>query len=252
MGTYLLKIYLVATKDAFQRLQGTWSVLLGMLALACGFVAVTLIGSQLGIIGGFIASLYQAIAITYYLGWLRESSQFRNVRIKELKNLDWSLFQSVISILFIMYLVQWGVAMLSTGMNGSWASVILQLLFVVLLNSLPETLYLTRRDGMDGIQESFSFTTKNWIEWYLPYLIIVSPLLLLGAASLPELLAQTNVFFPAMAVITVPVLLFPGLKLVMLPLGLILAHWFMLFRAKLYQELDTGSRRQRMFKSRMG
>lgn len=251
MGSYLLKIYLLSAKDAFERLKSSWTVLVGLIALAVGFILANIISAQLGVIGGLIRSLYEALAISYYLAWLRESSQYRKVRINELKIIDWGLFQSVISILFILYLFQWGVVMLGTGMNAGWASIILQLLFVVLLNSLPETLYLTRRDGMDGIQESFSFTTKNWIEWYLPYLIIVSPLLLLAGISLPEILAQTNVFFPAMPVITVPFYLFPGLLTLSLPLGLILAHWFMLFRAKLYQELDKGSRRQRMFKSRM-
>ena len=141
--------------------------------------------------------------------------------------------------------------MLGTGMDAGWASIILQLLFVVLLNSLPETLYLTRRDGMDGIQESFSFTTKNWIEWYLPYFIFLSPLLLLGGGSLLLIISQTNVLLPAVPILMIPFFIFPGLQMLCLPLGLILAHWYMLFRAKLYQELDTGSRRQRLFKSRM-
>jgi hypothetical protein len=251
MGSYLVKIYMLAALDASQRIRGSWSAIVGLLALALGLLLINTVSVHLGILGGFLQSIYQAVAITYYLGWLRESSQFRRLRFSELKSFDWGLFQSVISILFILYLLQWGVVMLTTGMNAGWAFAILQMLVVVLLNSLPETLYLTRRDGMDGIQESFSFTTANWIEWYLPYLIILSPLLLMGGYSLPTILAQTHIFSPALAVISVPAILFPGLQVLVLPLGLILSHWFMLFRAKLYQELEGGSRRQRIFKSRM-
>lgn len=251
MLVYLSKIYGTAALDATQRLKGSWPVLIGMLLLVVGFILINSIAAPLGILGGFLRGLAEAFAITYYLSWLQESSQYQRVRLGQLKVMDWSLFQSVISVLFILYLFQWGVTMLTTGIDARWAMNILQLLFVVLLNALPETLYLTRRDGLDGIQESFSFTTRNWIEWYIPFLIILSPMLLQSGASLPLILAQTHVLFPALAVVSVPSYFLPEIPLILLPLGLVLAHWFMLFRAKLYSELDSGSRNQRIFKSRM-
>ena len=251
MVAYLFKIYLDSAQDALYRLKRSWSVLAGIFVLILGFIFVSAIARQLGFIGGILLSIYQALAITFYLGWLRDSRQSQRLRFEDLKELDWGIFQSVISILFILWIFDWVLVMLGTGMESGWSSMILQLLIVVLLNSIPETLYLTNRDGMDAVQESFSFTTRNWIEWFLPYLVLLSPLLLLGGASLPLLLSQANVFFPSVLLISVPSFLFPGLSIISIPMGLVLAHWFMLFRGKLYQELDVGSRRQRMFKSKM-
>lgn len=251
MTAYLLKIYLDSAHDAFIRLKKSWIVLAGILVLILGFLFVSSVARQLGFLGGILLSIYQALAITFYLGWLRDSRQSQRVRLEDLKELDWGIFQSVISILFILWICDWVLVMLGTGMDSGWSRVILQLLIVVILNSIPETLYLANRDGMDAVQESFSFTTRNWIEWFLPYIVLLSPLLLMGGASLPLLLSQANLFFPAVNLITVPSFLFPGLSILTIPMGLVLAHWFMLFRGKLYQELDVGSRRQRMFKSKM-
>lgn len=250
MFAYLLTVYKACARSAWKRLQGGWIVVFGLLALGIGWIAVRIVAQSLGMLGGLLMSIYEAVALTFYLTWMRESVESRKLALSDLKQFDVGLLQSIVSVLFLLYLGSWALTMVTTGIQASWAHAILTMLFVVLLNSLPETLYLNRRDGMDAIQEAFAFTTRNWIEWYLPFVLIILPIVLSGKDWL-ILLSQTNVFFPALAVVIVPFYVLPGLGLALLPFGLLLAHFYMLFRAKLFTELEQGSRRQRIFKSRM-
>jgi hypothetical protein len=249
--TYLKDLYINTFFEAARRFKGSLRVVLATCVLAILWQILLPLISPLGMAGGFLRALIEAACLTFYLGWLRDSLSQTKVSFADLKEFDWSLFQSVISILFILFLAQWALQMLTTSMDAGWSFFILQLLFVVLLNSLAEVLYIARIDGWQGVQESFNFTQRNWIEWYLPLLPLVLPLAIYSY-SIVAVFAQMHVLLPTAFLLEYLRLLGnPGPFLfVILPALLALSHFIMLFRGVLFKELEGGNRRQRIFRAK--
>ncbi len=246
---YLKGLYLSCISQALKRTRNSLVVLIGVCCLVVVWYMSAGFFSQLGIAGGFLRALLEAACLTFYLSWVRDSLQQNRVRISDLKEFDWGLFQAVISVLFILFLLQWVVTMLVTGMDAGWVYFILKLLFVLLLNSLPEVLYISRIDGWSGVQESFSFTYRNWIEWYLPTVLLLAPVGL-QFDRLAVIFAKAEVLLPTSILLEYPDL-FAGSPLLMMlsiPVLIVFSHFMMLFRGVLFQELEGGNRRQRIFR----
>jgi hypothetical protein len=93
------------------------------------------------------------------------------------------------------------------------------------------------------------------IEWFLPFLILVSPWLMLSSASVIHTVAtQTDPLFPVLLIVQAATVFghhyldLAGVAVTLL--SLVLANWFMLFRLTLFKELANSSRRQRAFRAR--
>jgi hypothetical protein len=108
----------------------------------------------------------------------------------------------------------------------------LTMMELIVLNAAPEVIYLKRSSGgIETIQRSFSFLQENWIEWFLPNVLILGFVWLVINGTIP-------VGALPLPVITVPVL------------GGALLHVVMVYRGFLFQTLDGSTHRQRMFRFR--
>lgn len=252
MFQYLPELYLKIIIDAWRRFQGSLILVPAQLVLFCGYILISIAASPFGILRGLIVYIAQAAALTFYLGWLRDAHSSYKVRWRDLKEFDWGLFQGIISILFILWIFEWVLKMLTTGMHISWPFYMLQICTVILLNSLPESLYISRYEGLQAVEESFNFTQRNYIEWFIPYLVIFIPIILYTGLSVESLILNSQIFYPPATFIMAAGILGDGevSQYLFLALGMAFAHFYMLFRARLYLELESGNRRQRLFRTR--
>jgi hypothetical protein len=124
---------------------------------------------------------------------------------------------------------------------------VVTLILLVILNPIPEVIYLGRSDGLGMFQESLDFLRENWLEWFLPLLLLT--ILSLGF-PLPFMspLQVGQLGFPFMSAAG---LLTGSIEsLFWNVLGMLLLFALMVFRGLLFRALFGSSRRQRIFRSR--
>lgn len=247
--TFVLKSYQRCGLDATKALIRNWLLLVGSVAAVVAFVVANQFFSGFGIGGAFLLGFVQIVLLTYYYGWVADSVQKERLRPSTMLQLDYPLFFHVISVAFLLWIARMIVNAVAQSAGAPWIMDLLQLGIVVIFNAIPETLYIHRYEGLHALSHSAEFTRENWIEWFLPFVVILLPLLLVSPEYVLALLANSEELLPASVVVTSWINAGQFSSWPLGILGLIVASWFMLFRGFLFQELESGSLRQRMFRS---
>jgi hypothetical protein len=243
-----VQMYRQAAAETWQRIARNWWV--GLLPLLYG-VILLFTGSfafQLGMIGGFIFGLVSAMCTSSYLFFLAGVVNGQRMIPSELGE-SWRPYLSpVITILFFLFLVRMALSVTLPPVEASQdVAFIVTLILLVILNPIPEVIYLGRSDGFGLLQESVDFLRENWVEWFLPLVFLT--ILSLGF-PLPFFspLQVGQLGFPFMSATG---LLAGSLEgIVWNILGVFLLFALMVFRGLLFRTLFGSSRRQRLFRSR--
>jgi len=240
-----IQMYRQAAMETWQRLQRNWWV--GVLPFLYGgilFFAALFVFS-LGMVGGFIFGFISAMCSSSYLYFIAGIVNGQRMRPSELGE-SWRPYLSpVITVLFFFFLVQ----LILSSINTPQGTVVLvTLILLVILNPIPEIVYLGRSDGFGMLQESFDFLRENWLEWFLP-LILLTVLSFAFPVPLFSPLQVGQLGFSFMSISG----LFSGSieNLLWEALGAFLLLLLMVFRGLLFRALFGSSRRQRLFRSRL-
>lgn len=226
-------------------------------ASICAFLVFTLtmivLGqAQMGIVGGFVAGLVQIALLTVYYHWIRQCASGGALKREELIYFDYALFSAIINVGFIFFIAQF---LLQTSLqteSARWILPVINLAICIIFNPVPEIIEEHRGDGLWSLREAYEFVLENWIEWFVPFVLILLPWIWLSPAGPLAALSATDPLLPGIILIR-EAQLFAGRSLGMVVgiiLGVILANWFMIFRALLFRELSTGSRRKRAYRMR--
>ncbi|MCO6430767.1 MAG: hypothetical protein J5J00_07890 [Deltaproteobacteria bacterium] len=245
-----LQMYIECVKSASWAVIRNWPMLIGVIAAFFLFeVAVDKL-VFFGHAGRFGAGILAAALISVYYLWLAEAASGNTITLKRLPAFDWGLFLSIISVSFILYII-WLVTSPYQMQNAASAAII-NLLIIFLFNAIPESIYLHRSESIAAFSKAINFTKENWIEWYLPFLLLLLPIFLRSSDPIAVLLSFSTMLAPLLPA-TVIIYSWSGVAAQWVPAplallcGLVIGNWFMLFRGFLFQELDSGSRRRRMF-----
>ncbi len=216
---------------AFKGLQrNAWTLLLPM-ALWPALELVRGLLAPLGFAAGFVYVLVQAAAISCYLYFVGEVVAHSRVSIRELRTSIGAYFWSVLNLGYVLWIVEL-VLGLAVGRHPRAEMIFLAvtLLELVLLNTAPEVIYVRgTRNGLETIQRSIRFIQDNWIEWFIPNLLLIGA----GWWLLRNVVSRLG---PLTLVGLV------GLRA--------LLHVLMVFRGHLFRVLDGSTHRQRMFRYR--
>ena len=243
-----VRMYRQAVVETWQKITRNWWV--GFLPLLYGVILVFTASFvlQLGMIGGLIFGLISAMCTSSYLFFLAGVVNGQRMIPSELGE-SWRPYLSpVITILFFLFLVRMTLSLVLPPVAASQdVSLIVTLILLVILNPIPEIIYLGRSDGMAMLQESVDFLRENWLEWFLPLVILT--LLSLGfplPLVLPLQVGQLG--FPFMN--SAGLLSGSIDHLFWSILSAFLLFALMVFRGLLFRALFGTSRRQRVFRSR--
>ncbi|MBX5481137.1 MAG: hypothetical protein IRZ16_04700 [Myxococcaceae bacterium] len=209
-----------------------WTLLLPIgLAVTFNLVVLPLVGS-LGVLGGIALALAFDALYSCYLYFTGEVVASSRVTLRELKASFGAYFWSLMNLFFVLWVVDLLLGLLVRGSpNGALIANAVWLVLLILLNPAPEIIYVRRtHNGLETVQASIRFLQEQWIEWFVPNL-----LLLLGAYLLVTRVLSR---------------LPPGLTLLALLVAGALFHVAMVFRGHLFRALDGSSHRQRMFRYR--
>lgn len=185
----------------------------------------------LNVVGGFLLAFVQSALFSCYLYFVGEIVANTRVTAAEFRRSIWAYFWSVVNLMFVLWIVDLLLGGVARGSReGTFLFFAVPLAEFVLLNAAPEVIYQRGTyGGLATVQRSVSFIHENWIEWFVPNL-------LLGAAAWKALSTLTETGLGSMlvfAAIAAPVF-----------------HLAMVFRGHLFCALDGTSHRQRMFRFR--
>ncbi len=234
----ILNAYIKAAKNSFQDLIKSWIILPASVLAYLLYLQVMQIFAPMGFSGGFVIGFAEIALLALYYGWLSEAYSRQGLHLKNLFDYDYQLFFNIISVAFIIFIVQFLVSSFAQSIPDlAFLPLFVQLAIVILFNALPEVLYISRDESVPALQHAATFTKTYWIEWFLPYLLLLSPAIFISQKGAVALFASSSEFLPIRVIIQGWGWL--GYQSILFSLaGLVLGTWFMLFRAHLFEQLD--------------
>jgi hypothetical protein len=265
--TETLALYRNAFYKTGQSLARGWMTMIAVVGFGALLMLASQIASPLGMVGGFLLGAVNALLVGATLSLIKQSiSQGRALTLRDIFGSVGHYFWDVIGVGFILWLPLMALDMTTqTNPYGQLLSYGVFLLLFLLLNPAPEIIYQVRHDSpLEVFKTSYEFVLENWIEWFLPFAVILIPLVLspMGLQAFFSLSSRVGrgggLDFSQLLVLPFTIL-GSWLDYAGIPssiswyLGLLLtpplAVAMLLFRGHLFASLHGVSRRQRRFVS---
>ncbi|WKZ57996.1 MAG: hypothetical protein QY326_04835 [Bdellovibrionota bacterium] len=246
----LCGLYGQSVMHATKALYRGWPLIPLSIAAFALFLLVATVFSGMGLAGGFIIGIASIVLLSFYYSWLSKAHAKEKLTFENIREFDGMLFSSILNASFILFPLSLVVHMLRGNPDTVWISYCFTLALAVLLNPIAEIIHIERTDGFSALFRSYSFVLNNWIEWFLPIALMMLPLAVHGTATAVHQLSSTDPLLPVLVVVSSMRVLFAEMPVLGIVSGVILANWFMLFRAALFEKLENGSHRQRAFMAR--
>ena len=265
--TETLTLYRSAFQKTGESLLRGWVAIVAVVGFGFLLLLATQIVSPLGMIGGFLLGAVNALLVGATLSLIEQSiSHARAITFHDILGSVGHYFWDVIGIGFILWLPLMALDLsMQTNPYGQLLSYAVLLLLFLLLNPAPEIIYQVRHGSpLEVLKTSYEFVLENWIEWFLPFALILIPTILspTGLQSFFSLSSRVGrgAGLDFSQVLVLPFTILGGwLDYAGIPssiswyLGLLLtpplAVAMLLFRGHLFASLHGVSRRQRRFVS---
>lgn len=246
-----LQLYQQAAKEAWEKGRRSWWV--GFLPFLYGpiFFLCAMFTAPLGLIGGLITGLVLAMCASSYLYFIAGVVNGNRMRPSELGESWRPHFGSVINILFLFFIVQYVLRLLTPAgdQTAMLLASLIELILLIVLNPIPEIIYQGRSEGFSMLQESVDFLRASGVEWFLPFIALA----LVSAILLPLPLLEGPLQFGRLTFPTtgggMPQGSFSGLFWSVVSAFLLFG--IMIFRGLLFRALSGTTRRQRIFRARL-
>lgn len=228
-----LWLYATAVRRSWESLLKNWVVSLAPWAYATLLSILAVLVAPLGIIGGLVLGVATQACLSSGLHLVKNIVESGRADIKDFTNGFTVYLWELLGIAFILWIPLRLLAMvLASAPNGALIYGLVQLALYILLNPVPELVYQTRSSGLDLISDSYNFIVENWLEWFLPNVVLT----IAGIFALNVLSATTS-GLPAVVQIFI----------IALGMGLCLSY-FMIFRGFLFADLYGSTRRSRAYR----
>ena len=226
-------LYRTALRRSGESLLKNWVISFAPWAYAALLSIVASAVAPLGIIGGLILGVAAQACISSGLYLIKNIVGSGRANIKDFTTGFTVYLLELLGIAFIIWIPMRVLAMgLASATNGGLIFALVQIALFILLNPLPELLYQTRSSGIALISESYSFIVENWLEWFVPNIVLT-----LAGYLILQILAMITSGLPAVV----------QMFITALGIGLYLGY-FMLFRGFLFSELYGSTRRSRVYR----
>jgi len=228
-----LWIYGQAFGRAWECVRKNWVVSFAPLAYALGLSAAGFLVAPLGIVGGLLINLARLACVSSGLYLIENMVRIGKADFDDfLKGFTVYLWE-LVQISFILWIPMRIAAIgLASVPNGGLIYFLIQITLYIFLNPVPEFIYQTRSSGIELLSASYNFIVENWIEWFLPNIILT-----VVGYFIFELLSMVTFGLPG----------FLQLFIVVFGFGLCLTY-IMAFRGFLFAELHGTTRRSRMYR----
>ena len=202
-------------------------------------VVLTLFTGILSIFAGIILAITSAALISNYLYLLYNIINYGRITFQDFKDGFKYFLRKVYTIFFYAFIGSYLLKVIQNviGANADIINLIITISILILLNPLPETLYLKVLDPMDSIMYAVDFMKENWFNWLLPNAILYGALYYLTGNLITDIFAtHLSIGFSL-----------DGIGILKYLLGQILFSFTMIYRGHLFKLLSTSTRRKRMY-----
>lgn len=231
-----------------------WPILIGSVVLFVSFFFIGSIFSIFGSLQGILMGLVSVAFLSIYYGWISAIADKEIVTFQKLIKFDVGLFFNIMNVGFYLWIGDVIFKQSFERVPGmEWLPACFGLVIFIVFNSLPEIVHQHRQDGMSSFYSALNFNKENWIEWHIPLLIILSPILFSSWRAALMLLSGASVLLPistVMSVLLVTLSSFWLVSYITIFLALVVGNWYMLFRVFLFKELEGGTRRRRVYQAK--
>jgi hypothetical protein len=243
----------------------SWMAMLALIVFAVLFLGAARLVGPLGIAGGFLLGILNALLVGATLRLIEQSlGGARPLRFTDVTESFGHYFWDVIGVGFVLWLPT---MLLEMGMQanpyGQFLSSAFLLLVFILLNPAPEVIYQVRHNSpLDVFKTSYEFVVEHWVEWFLPFAILILPVVL-SPSGLQEFFSLSGLVGRGAGLNFFQILMLPvtaiggwlsyvgidsgGQGIILLLLTPPVAMAILLFRGHLFAALHGSSRRQRLF-----
>ena len=230
----ILNDFIQIQKDALKNtFKNPRYIVLCAVILAIGIIATNIISNILfgvlklnGYISGLLVYIFKVCIIGFLMSILYAAVKETKNTIA-FQNYDFKPFAlKIIQVGFVIYIAQLILRPIAVNFYS-----IITIIAMIVLNALPETLYLEEYDGYNSIIKSVEFLKDNVLNWGLPNLIIL--VLIYIYSNGVSMLNGLNFSELKSIVESVVVILITGIYLV--------------YRGMLFEILNGSSRRKREF-----
>ncbi|NLC03089.1 MAG: hypothetical protein GX787_02270 [Tissierellia bacterium] len=193
----------------------------------------------LSILSGIIVAIITAAFISNYLYLLFNIINYDRINMQIFKDGFKYYLWKIYGVLFIAYLGRILLGILSNMLGGlaSALNIVIYLSILIVLNPLPETIYLKSYSSWESVLNTFEFMQENWINWLLPNIIFHGVLYFITGNLI------TNIFTTHLSFNMV----FSIKNIIIYLVGQGLFSFIMVYRGHLYKTLSGSTRRKRMF-----
>jgi len=218
-----------------------WPILFTGIVYSIILIFLWRVASMFWILAGIVITLVQSAIISNYLYLIENIIRYQRITMEDFKAGFTAYIWKVYGIMIVIWFVNYGASLfLSPLLNIRLGTVSLWFLVKVaaflLLNCLPEVIYQKHFYIGDTFRYSFEFIKENWIDWYIPNVILgLLCYIIIGDIRIPYLLLGNRM------------LAFASSKIFLYLAGQVLLAYFMIYRGLLFEILSGTSRRKRMF-----
>ncbi len=239
-------IYLSKTsgKQTIKSMKKNWPIIFsGLVYSTINLIAFRLLGillvGPLYILSGIIFAIISSSLLSNYLYLLFNIINYDRFSFQDFKDGFLYFLRKIYGILFIGYLVNLLLSVFGPvlGNLSGVLGLVIYLGILILINALPETIYLKSYGSWDSIVYAMEFVQENFINWIIPNIIFLGLLYMVTGNILMNLL-NTHLSFRF--------ILNPFYILLYL-IGQLIFSLMMIYRGHLYRILSTSTRRKRMF-----
>ena len=228
-----LWMYAVALRRSLEAVAKNWIVSFAPVAYGLIMSATVALVAPLGLIGGVILGLVSQACVSSALYLIENIVRIGKTNFDDFVKGFGVYLWELVRIAFILWIPLQVLAMALSGVpNGRLIYLFVQIVLYVVLNPVPEFIYQTRASGIELLGASYNFIVENWIEWFVPNIILT-----VLAYFLLRMLSVSAIGLPG----------FAQFFIVAFGLGLCLTY-IMVFRGFLFAELHGSTRRGRAYR----
>ncbi len=266
LASATVQLYRHVLHATWRSLTKSWIAMVALILFGLLFLGIAKIAAPLGMAGGFILGIVNALLVGSTLRLIEQSlSASRTLGFKDVTESFGHYFWDVIGVGFILWLPT---LLLDMGLqaNPAYGQFLLSaflLLVFILLNPAPEVIYQVRHDStLEVFKTYYEFVVEHWVEWFLPFVLLILPVVL-SPSGLQEFFSLSGRAGRGAGLDFLQILMLPltaiggwlsylgldseGQEIVLLFLTPPVAMAILLFRGHLFASLHGSSRRQRLF-----
>ena len=229
-------------RGTFKNLIKNWPIIFTGLFYSTATLILALVLPFFWILAGLVLIVSTSALISNYLYLINCIIERGSFKLDDFKSGFTAYLSKIWGILFIGYVASIIINTLlmpgfRRGFNPMGLGVIINFLAFVLFNALPETIYQKHYNLWESIKYTVEFVRDNWIEWFIPNLILI---LLLYLFTGKLLLGIFNYHLPFRVSLS-------PLSIILYIVGQIWLSFMMIYRGYLFEILSTSNRRKRLF-----